>query len=101
MKNQFPLFLKPVRWFLKKIAFTEDKSSLIGDIEENFFEILSLKGKFAASLWYMGQILVSIFPFIINLFKWSLTMFINYFKTYFWQFKSYDLSYCGNNSYIL
>jgi putative ABC transport system permease protein len=92
MKKNFPFYLKPAQWILNRTAFTQEKQSLLGDFEEEFFEILASKGRIRASFWYWNQVLVSLIPFLFNKSYWSLTMLLNYFKTAYrnlLRFKAY------------
>jgi len=62
---------------------SEEKSTIVGDIEEFFFEITERRGSLRAKLWFWSQILVSLPMFIKNSIYWRIVMFGNYIKITF------------------
>lgn len=70
-------------WLLKKITGTEDKLSVMGDIEEVYQKIVSNENKTKAWLWYCYQIVISTPPFINYIVYWRFVMIKNYLKIAF------------------
>ncbi len=68
-------------WLLRHLAFQEDESSLMGDIEEDYRDALTKWGAFKAACWYWLQIVLSIPAFCKSYVYWSSVMFKNYLKT--------------------
>ena len=78
-KNE--IFLpKPAEWLLEKVTFSLEKSSLIGDFEEEYRERAGKHSLFRARLWIWKQVLSSLPSFFNNSFYWSLIMIRNYLK---------------------
>ena len=67
-------------WLLRHIADPEDALSLIGDVEEDYKDRCSQRGKFQAKCWAWHQILISLPPFFKSYIYWSFTMIKNYLK---------------------
>ena len=67
-------------WLLQHIADPEDALSLIGDVEEDYKDIRSNRGKMRASCWAWHQVLISLPVFIKSYVYWSITMIKNYLK---------------------
>jgi ABC-type antimicrobial peptide transport system permease subunit len=67
-------------WLLQHIANPEDALSLAGDVEEDYKDICSEKGKFRAKCWAWRQIMISLPAFFKSYIYWSFTMIKNYLK---------------------
>jgi hypothetical protein len=52
------------KWLFDRIVRSEEKSTVVGDIEEFFCELGEERGIFRAKLWFWAQILVSLPVFI-------------------------------------
>ena len=71
--------ISPIKeWILKKLSNPFEEFSLIGDVEEEYNEIVLKYGKWNAVFWFWKQILVSIIPKITKSIIWSSIMFRNY-----------------------
>ena len=57
-----------------------NRGCLLGDLEENYSIIVKQRGLLFAFFWYWYQTLIPVPNFILTNFRWSLTMFNNYFK---------------------
>ncbi|NOR14896.1 MAG: FtsX-like permease family protein, partial [Candidatus Aminicenantes bacterium] len=71
---------KGARWLLKILANRDEKSAILGDLNEEFSEMAASKGLFQAALWYWTLVLASIPSFIRHTLFWSFTMFKNHLK---------------------
>ena len=65
---------------LKFILPETERSSLLGDYEELYRDLLQKKGGFFTNLWYGWQILITIPSAIWDSIKWSFIMLKNYIK---------------------
>ncbi len=65
---------------LKHMMKSRDRDSIFSDIEEIYDDIAERKGNGYADLWYIGQIIKSLFPMCRNKIYRSATMFKNYMK---------------------
>ena len=72
-----PGFLK--RLYTKMLPGKE-KYYLNGDFDELYNDIYIRKGRGAASLWYLMQIVQSLLPIIFNSIYWNFSMFKNHVK---------------------
>ena len=54
--------------------------SLLGDLDEEFYELLESKGYLFAKRWYWRNFFKTFPPLILESFYWSMAMFGNYFK---------------------
>lgn len=71
------------KWLFDRIVRAEDRSTIVGDIEEFFFEIVEKKGVLRARLWFWMQILISLPMFVKNSIYWRVIMFGNTIKITF------------------
>jgi putative ABC transport system permease protein len=74
---------KPPRfseWILYRLLEKEEREFIIGDLREIYGQVWSSSGSLQAKIWYGGQIVRSIRPFLFNLIYWRISMFFNYFK---------------------
>ncbi|MCP4725841.1 MAG: FtsX-like permease family protein [bacterium] len=69
------------------VSRPEERFSVIGDMEEEYNEIISEDGNFRAMNWYWKQIVKASPPFIFYSFRRSMAMFKNYIKTAFRNIK--------------
>ncbi|MFC1555962.1 ABC transporter permease, partial [candidate division KSB1 bacterium] len=72
-------------WLLRRIldcfTISEEKRTVVGDIEEYFQEIAEEKGYLLALFWYIVQIIGSLHHFLMHSLFWSTVMLKNYLKT--------------------
>jgi putative ABC transport system permease protein len=73
---------KLAKWIIHKMANSLEKLSIVGDLEEEFNEIVDEKGRIKARFWYLCQIFILIPTFILSSFYWSGQMFKNYLKIF-------------------
>jgi len=78
MKKKQPPVI--VQWLFSRFTNSHKKNTIIGDMEEYFYELIKEKGKIKAGLWYWLQVLKSVPVFIRNSLYWSVAMFKNYLK---------------------
>jgi putative ABC transport system permease protein len=78
--TQAPIVAK---WLFDHMIRSEEKSTVIGDIEEFFFEIAEKRGSLRAKLWFWSQLLISLPLFIKNSIYWRIVMFRNTIKITF------------------
>ncbi|MCP4724708.1 MAG: ABC transporter permease, partial [bacterium] len=76
-KRQLPYFGSRL---LRAMTQQEDASSMSGDLEEVYFDLLHQKGYLKAGLWFWGQVLRSLRTVIWYSIYRSLIMFGNYLK---------------------
>lgn len=69
------------RWLFSLIARSEEKATIIGDMEEFFQELVTGRGTRQARLWYWKQALFGLPAVISNSIKGSTIMIHSYFKT--------------------
>jgi putative ABC transport system permease protein len=74
---------KLAKWLFDRIVRSEEKSTIVGDIEEFFCELGEERGILRAKLWFWTQILVSLPVFIKNSIYWRGIMFRNIIKITF------------------
>ena len=79
-----PFFAEKLLWLFTRPG---NRSTLIGDIEEEYSFLIKEKGKFKADIWYFLQILRPFLLFVIGNILWSYTMFKNYVKIAFRNLK--------------
>ena len=92
IKNNISKQIRPPRfaeWLLRRITKSQEKFSVLGDYEEEFFTIAEDEGLKAGKSWYWKQTLNSIIPFISRLSCWRFTMVGNYFKIAFRNIKKH------------
>ncbi|MCP4724472.1 MAG: FtsX-like permease family protein, partial [bacterium] len=68
------------RWIFSHFASSQEKMTVVGDLDEYFFEIVDEKGKNRAIMWYWGQVLKSLPLIIKHTIYRSYIMFRNYLK---------------------
>jgi len=71
---------KLTEWVLKRIFPDNGSYTTIGDIEEEFNNIIKEKSIIYAQLWYREQVIKSVLPFIQDLIRWRINMIGNYIK---------------------
>jgi putative ABC transport system permease protein len=67
-------------WILYHLLEKEEREFIIGDLREIYGQVWFSSGNLKAKIWYWGQIIRSIRPFLFNLIYWRICMFTNYFK---------------------
>jgi len=67
-------------WILYHLLEKEEREFIIGDLREIYGQVWYSSGNLKAKIWYWGQIIRSIRPFIFNLIYWRICMFTNYLK---------------------
>lgn len=65
-------------WVFSRFADSVEKSTISGDLEEYFFEVVQEKGRLRAQLWFWKQILCSSIMLFKNSIYWGGVMFKNY-----------------------
>jgi putative ABC transport system permease protein len=83
MKAETKRAPKLAKWLFDRIVRSEEKKTIVGDIEEFFSELEEEKGIFRAKLWFWAQILISLPVFIKNSIYWRGVMFKNILKITF------------------
>ena len=76
-----PRIPQPFRFFIKLVTNDFDWSHLDGDYQEIFTEIYQSKGKAAALLWIVKQLLNAAVIYFSNAIIWGQVMLKNYLKT--------------------
>lgn len=71
------------KWLFDRIVRSEEKSTIVGDIEEFYSELVEEQGFFRAKRWFWTQILGSLPVFIKNSIYWRGVMFGNIIKVTF------------------
>ena len=74
---------KLAKWLFDRIVKSEEKSTVVGDIEEFFYDLREEKGAFMAKMWFWSQILASLPVFIKNSIYWRGLMIQNIIKITF------------------
>jgi putative ABC transport system permease protein len=67
-------------WILQKTVSRKIRDGALGDFDEIFWGQAEEKGLFRANLWYWGQVLRSLPPFLYDSVYWRTSMLKNYFK---------------------
>ena len=67
-------------WILYHLLEKKEREFIIGDLREVYGQVWYSSGNLKAKIWYWGQIIRSIRPFLFNLIYWRISMFFNYFK---------------------
>jgi putative ABC transport system permease protein len=67
-------------WILYHLHEKEEREFIIGDLREIYGQVFYSSGNLKANIWYWGQIIRSIRPFLLNLIYWRICMFTNYLK---------------------
>ena len=83
MRTKIKRAPKLAKWLFDQIVRSEERSTIVGDIEELFCELRQERGVFRAELWFWIQILVSLPVFIKNSIYWRGIMFKNIIKITF------------------
>lgn len=86
MKNNSKIPRLPNKIF-EKIIPPYDRSNFIFDLNEVYKQIYFEKGKIRAKFWLWLNLIKSIPAFLTNKLEWSLTMYKNYFKITYRNFK--------------
>ncbi|MFC1554850.1 ABC transporter permease [candidate division KSB1 bacterium] len=73
-----PLLAKKLFYFLSS---SKETTAMVGDIEEEYIEILHKKGNPAAKLWYWFQLFKSFPSFAVSFVYWNLLMYRNYLRS--------------------
>ena len=60
------------------IINNQNSETILGDFEEQYYEIAQEKGLLAAKVWSLFQLITTVPSFINNSFSWSAIMFKNY-----------------------
>lgn len=81
MKNQNPKSPKLAKCLFDRIAKSEDKRTIYGDMDEYYYEFAAEEGLYKATLWLWMQIMGSIGHLIKSLVYWRFAMFHNYIRT--------------------
>ncbi|MFC1492666.1 ABC transporter permease [candidate division KSB1 bacterium] len=84
-KKSKPPFI--IKRLLQRLTRNSDNRMLVGDCEEEFSEIASVKGIRYAKRWYCNQLLISLLPFIKHSIFRNYAMFKNYLKVTFRSIK--------------
>ncbi|MFC1725003.1 ABC transporter permease [candidate division KSB1 bacterium] len=79
-RHKPPYLAEKLIWILTRPG---NRSTLMGDVEEEYNLLINEKSKFKADLWCYLQILKPLVLFIIGNILWSFTMFKNYVKIAF------------------
>lgn len=66
-------------WIFSRFADSEEKSTISGDMEEYYYEVLEEKGSLRARLWFWRQVFCSGPVLLKNTIYWGGVMFKNYF----------------------
>ncbi|MCP4724995.1 MAG: hypothetical protein GY863_08170 [bacterium] len=81
---------KPPRfagWLMKRLSHQYHQRSVLGDLEEVYYEIAEDQGVKIARKWYWRQPLMSIKHLMKSIIYWSTSMFKNYLKVIFRNIK--------------
>jgi putative ABC transport system permease protein len=84
------------KWLFDRIVKSEEKSTIVGDIEEFFFELEEGRGVFKANLWFWSQILVALPVFVKNSIYWRVIMLKNIIKITFRNISKHKAYYFIN-----
>ena len=66
--------------FLSLFSRFSNDFSMLGDLDEEYFELLESRGALFAGKWYWRNFIKSFPPLLMESIYWSITMFGNYFK---------------------
>ncbi len=75
------------KWLFSLFTGSEEKKTILGDMEEYYKEIAADEGIIKAGLWFWKQLLFSIFCFLKHSIYWSIIMFGSYMKIAFRNIK--------------
>jgi putative ABC transport system permease protein len=67
-------------WILRKTISRKIQDGALGDFDEIFWGLAEENGLFRAKLWYWGQVLRSLPPFLCDSVYWRTSMLKNYLK---------------------
>ncbi len=67
-------------WIIQRLAWGEDRSSILENLREEYMYIFETEGERAADLWYWAHMMRSVFPFVKLSIYWRFVMFKNYLK---------------------
>lgn len=98
MKNSTERFKIPrcANWILRKTISQKIQDGALGDFDEIFWGLAEENGLFRAKLWYWGQVLRSLPPFLYDSVYWRTSMLKNYFKITFRNIQKNKLHYFIN-----
>jgi putative ABC transport system permease protein len=65
---------------VRRLAWSEDRSSILEDLREEYACLLSTRGVGAADLWYWGHAFRSVVPFLALQAYWRIVMIKNHLK---------------------
>ena len=83
---------KPPRlpeWMIQRLAWAEDRSSILENLREEYTHIYASRGPQSANLWYWGHMIRSLLPFVKFAIYWRFVMFKNYLKIILRGIKKY------------
>ncbi|MGD8540445.1 MAG: ABC transporter permease [Candidatus Aminicenantes bacterium] len=83
MRTKMTRAPKLAKWLFDRVVNSEEKSTIVGDIEEFFCELKKERGAFKAKAWFWLQILAALPMFIKNSIYWRVIMFQNIIKITF------------------
>jgi len=94
MKTKFKKPPKIAEMILNRIALPDENFSVVGDLEEEYNEVLNKRGSLFSRCWYYIQVIKALFPFLHYFIFWRLVMFRNYMKVALrnlLRYKSYSM----------
>jgi len=94
MKNQKPPRL--AEWIVQKLAWSEDRFSILENLREEYLYILETRGERSANNWYWVHAIRSLFPFARFLIYWRFAMLKNYLKLVLRSINKYKGYSCIN-----
>lgn len=71
---------KLAKWVFKRAAQSEEQFTILGDMEEWYYDLCQREGLINAHLWYWRQVMIGIPSLIRGSIYWGIVMFKNYFK---------------------
>ncbi|MGD9346727.1 MAG: ABC transporter permease [Candidatus Aminicenantes bacterium] len=96
MKKNMKRAPKMAKRLFDRIVKSEEKSTIVGDIEEFYHDLCEARGAFRAKLWFWTQILLSLPFFIKNSFYWRGLMFQNIIRITFRNISKHKAYYFIN-----
>jgi putative ABC transport system permease protein len=76
-------------WLIRRLFRCENRDEYAGDIEEEFADIQSMRGRRKALMWIWNYAVLGIPRGLYSFYVWRLTMFKNYFKITFRNIRKY------------
>ena len=77
------------RNILRLFLTSEERSTILGDLDEYYLEVVKGRNDFSANLWYWGQVLRSALSLLKKTIHWRGIMLNNYLKVTLRNFKKY------------